>query len=66
VQTVDDELGIPVVTAAIATNYEILKALGHQPSITGAGHLLSEKPTFAVAGTKHKELLNHGRRTTHS
>lgn len=41
VQAVEDELGLPVITAATATTYEILKALGHQPAITGAGSLLS-------------------------
>lgn len=41
VQAVEDELGLPVITAATATTYEILKALGHRPSITGAGSLLS-------------------------
>jgi maleate isomerase len=41
VQAVEDELGLPVVTAATATTYEILKALGHTPAITGAGSLLS-------------------------
>ncbi len=41
VQAVEDELGLPVVTAATATAYEILKSLGHKPAITGAGSLLS-------------------------
>ncbi|WP_284676041.1 Asp/Glu racemase [Paenarthrobacter sp. DKR-5] len=41
VQAVEDELGLPVITAATATTYEILKALGHTPTITGAGSLLS-------------------------
>ena len=41
VQAVEDELGVPVITAATATTYEILKALGHQPAIVGAGSLLS-------------------------
>lgn len=41
VQAVEDELGLPVITAATATTYEILKALGHTPAITGAGSLLS-------------------------
>jgi maleate isomerase len=49
VQTVEDELGIPVITAAIATTYEILKALGQQPNIQGAGHLLSGKGAFTAA-----------------
>ncbi len=41
VQEVEDELGIPVVTAATATTYEILRALGQEPAIPGAGRLLS-------------------------
>ena len=41
VQQVEDELGIPVVTAATATAYEIFKVLGHRPAVTGAGRLLS-------------------------
>jgi maleate isomerase len=41
VQRVEDELGIPVITAATATTYEILRALGHTPSIAGAGQLLA-------------------------
>jgi maleate isomerase len=41
VQKVEDELGLPVITAATATAYELLQALGHTPSITGAGALLS-------------------------
>lgn len=50
VQAVEDELGLPVITAATATTYEILKALGHTPSITGAGGLLSGAYTAAAAG----------------
>ena len=41
VQRVEDELGLPVITAAVATAYEILTSLGHQPAITGAGRLLA-------------------------
>lgn len=41
VQTAEDLLGVPVITAAVATTYEILKALGHTPAITGAGRLLA-------------------------
>lgn len=41
VQEVEDELGLPVVTAATATAYEILGALGHAPAIAGAGRLLA-------------------------
>lgn len=41
VQTVEDELGLPVVTAATATTFEILSALGHRPAIADAGRLLA-------------------------
>jgi maleate isomerase len=41
VQAVEDELGLPVITAATATTYEVLKALGHAPRIAGAGRLLT-------------------------
>jgi maleate isomerase len=41
VQVVEDELGVPVITAATATTYEVLTALGHRPAITGAGRLLT-------------------------
>lgn len=53
VQTVEDELGLPVITAATATTYEILKALGHEPAMAGAGRLLagSRLPTPAVRRT---------------
>jgi maleate isomerase len=53
VQAVEDELGLPVITAATATTYEVLKALGHTPAITGAGRLLAGNlgaPTPARAG----------------
>jgi len=48
VQKVEDELGLPVITAATATAYEVLQALGHTPSITGAGALLSGAFTESV------------------
>ncbi len=41
VQVVEDELGLPVITAATATTYEVLTALGHRPAISGAGRLLT-------------------------
>lgn len=41
VQAVEDELGVPVITAATATAYETLQALGHAPMIRGAGRLLA-------------------------
>ena len=41
VQRVEEELGLPVVTAATATTFEVLTTLGHQPAIPGAGRLLA-------------------------
>jgi maleate isomerase len=41
VQEVEDELGLPVVTAATATTAEVLQALGHAPAVRGAGRLLA-------------------------
>jgi|tagenome__1003787_1003787.scaffolds.fasta_scaffold20855367_2 maleate isomerase len=41
VQQVEDELGLPVITAATATTFEVLGALGHRPAISGAGRLLA-------------------------
>jgi maleate isomerase len=41
VQRVEDELGLPVITAATATTFEVLRALVHQPSIQGGGRLLA-------------------------
>ena len=41
VQTVEDALGVPVITAATATTFEILNALGHTPAMPGAGRLLA-------------------------
>lgn len=41
VQIAEDQLGVPVITAAVATTYEILKALGHTPAISDAGRLLA-------------------------
>ena len=41
VQRVEDELGLPVVTAATATVYEVLAAIGQRPVIAGAERLLS-------------------------
>lgn len=41
VQAVEDELGIPVITAATATAYELLNGMGHSPAVAGAGRLLA-------------------------
>ena len=50
VQRVEDELCLPVITAATATTYEVLVALGHQPAIRGAGRLLAGTFDSATAG----------------
>jgi len=36
VQAVEDELGLPVMTAATATTFEILQVLGHELAISKA------------------------------
>ena len=41
IQAVEDELGLPVVTAASATARSILLAIGITPRIHGAGQLLA-------------------------
>jgi maleate isomerase len=43
VQIVEDELSIPVVTAAIATTYRMLKELNLDTKVPGFGELLSGK-----------------------
>ncbi|MEO9523720.1 maleate cis-trans isomerase family protein [Marinobacter alexandrii] len=40
IQAVEDELGLPVVSAATCTTYQILKALGLKPVVPNAGSLL--------------------------
>jgi maleate isomerase len=49
VQQVEDEIGIPVVTAATATARAILVALDLPPVIPGAGRLLSSRAAPAAA-----------------
>ncbi|WP_434615535.1 maleate cis-trans isomerase family protein [Arthrobacter sp. A5] len=51
VQQVEDELGLPVVTAATATAYEILRALGHEPAMAGAGRLLADRSTVDASAS---------------
>lgn len=41
VQLVEEELGLPVISAATATAYETLLALGHAHAVSGAGSLLA-------------------------
>ena len=52
VQEVEEALGIPVVTAATATTYEILTSLGQQPAISGAGRLLSGLPAAVTPANR--------------
>ncbi len=40
IQKVEDETGIPVVSAAVCTTYQMLKKLGLDPRVPGAGALL--------------------------
>ena len=41
IQKVEDEIGIPVVSAAVCTTYQMLKKLGLEARVPGAGALLS-------------------------
>jgi maleate isomerase len=43
IQTVEDKLGLPVLSAAVATTWELLKALGLSTRVPRAGALLSGK-----------------------
>lgn len=47
VQVVQDRLGLPVLTAATATAYELLDALGIEPVLPDAGALLEGRVTAA-------------------
>jgi maleate isomerase len=46
VQLVEDELGLPVLTAATATARELLLTLGLEPVVPGAGRLLAAQPAL--------------------
>jgi len=43
IEAVQDEVGIPVLSAATATTFRVLGELGLEPYVPGAGHLLSGK-----------------------
>jgi maleate isomerase len=47
VPIVEEELGLPVLSASIATTYEILESLGLEPTVPDAGALLSGQPITA-------------------
>ena len=50
VQQIQDELGLPVVTAATATARSILVALGLEPTIPDAGAALAAEPASLTVG----------------
>ncbi len=41
IQVVEDKLGLPVVSAAVCTTFQMLQKLGLEPRVPGAGALLS-------------------------
>jgi maleate isomerase len=41
IQAAEDRLGKPVLSASVATTYDVLTSLGRSPRIEGAGTLLS-------------------------
>ena len=43
IQKVEDECGIPVLSASVATTYQMLRSLGLEPTVPGCGALLSGK-----------------------
>lgn len=49
IQPVEDEAGLPVLSAATATVFTILSELGLRPQVPGAGHLLSGEVTMEPA-----------------
>ncbi|MCY0904022.1 hypothetical protein [Arthrobacter sp. H14-L1] len=51
VQKVEDELGLPVVTAATASAYEILRTLGLEPAMAGAGRVLADRSTVDASAS---------------
>lgn len=48
IQVVEDECGLPVVSAAVCTTYFMLKTLGLKPVVPNAGALLAEHRTSAI------------------
>ena len=55
IQPVEDEAGLPVVSAATATVFTILTELGLQPRVPDAGHLLSGEVTMPRAPRREPE-----------
>jgi maleate isomerase len=57
IQPVEDEAGLPVVSAATATVFTILTELGIHPQVPGAGHLLSGEITMQRAPRRDPEPI---------
>jgi maleate isomerase len=55
IQAVEDEAGLPVLSAATATVFTILSELGLEPRVPDAGHLLSGEVTMAPAPRREPE-----------
>jgi len=53
IQPVEDEVGIPVLSAATATTFRILSELGVEPTVPGAGSLLSGAKALTKTGGGH-------------
>ena len=51
-QEIEDLVGLPTVSAATATTYAILRALGLDPVVPAAGRLLAGGSTVAAAGPR--------------
>ncbi len=49
IQQAEDRLGLPTISASVATTYEILDRLGLDPVVPDAGRLLSGRLTSAAA-----------------
>jgi maleate isomerase len=46
IQIVEDELGLPVLSAGTTTVYQILMSLGIKPVVSNAGSLLEKEKLF--------------------
>jgi maleate isomerase len=55
IQPVEDEAGLPVLSAATATVFTVLTELGLRPQVPGAGRLLSGEVTMSPAPRREPE-----------
>ena len=60
IQPVEDEAGLPVLSAATATVFTILAELGLRPEVPRAGHLLSGEVSMEPAPRREAEPLPDG------